>query len=176
MLNDACAVRIRQEQNPSGALWAWVAGVLRSRGCDGQSLVEFALTLPVLLLVVTGLMSFGIAVNNYLELTEAVSIGARKLAIDRSQTTDPCADASNAVIAATPLLKPANMTFKTTLSGTSYPGTSCSSSSASSGAAGNLVQGSTATLLVTYPCSLKVYGATLVSSCVLSAQTSELVQ
>lgn len=143
---------------------------------DGQSLVEFAVTLPVLLLVVTGLCSFGIAVNNYLQLTEAVSVGARQLAISRGQTTDPCATASNATIAAAPLLTKANLTFKFTLNGTAYTGTSCSSSSTTSGAAANLSQGATATMLVTYPCSLKVYGATLVSSCVLTAQTAEAVQ
>lgn len=153
-------------------------GLLRRlcAGLDGQSLVEFALTLPILLLVVTGLMMFGITINNYLELTDAVNVGARAVSIARGQTTDPCSTASTAVVSGAPLLKTANLSFKLTLNGTAYTGTSCSSSSTTTGAAGNLTQGSTATLTVTYPCSLKVYGATLVSSCVLTSQNSELVQ
>ena len=153
--------------------------VLRLRDEAGQSLVEFAVTLPVLLLVLTGLCTFGIAINNYMQLTEATNVGARQLAISRGQTTDPCSTASTAVINAAPLLKPSGtggMAFKFTLNGTSYPGASCSSSSTTTGAAGNLVEGSTAMITVTYPCSLKVYGATLLSSCVLTAQTAELVQ
>ena len=153
-----------------------VRQTLLARGDDGQSLVEFAVTLPVLLLVVTGLCTFGIAVNNYMQLTDATNVGARLLAISRGQTTDPCSTVSTAVYAAAPMLTRGNITFKTTLNGTSYPGASCSSSSTSTGAAGNLTQGSTATVLVTYPCSLKVYGATLVSSCTLTAQTAEMVQ
>ncbi len=165
------------EQENGG--WKSGASLLRKMllRCEGgQSLVEFALTLPVLLLVITGLMSFGVAVNNYVQLTEATNVGARQLAISRGNTTDPCSTASSATIAAAPLLKQASLTFKFTLNGTAYTGTSCSSSSTSTGAAGNLSQGSTATMLVTYPCNLKVYGATLVSSCVLTSQTAEMVQ
>ena len=100
-------------------------GHIFCRGEDGQSLVEFAVTLPVLLLVVTGLMTFGIAINNYILLTDGVNIGARQLAISRGNTTDPCYTVSSAVIAAAPLLKPASMTFKFVLNGTAYTGTSC---------------------------------------------------
>ena len=143
---------------------------LRS-GDRGQSLVEFALTLPVMLLIVTGLMAFGITINNYLQLTDATSVGARQLAISRG-TSDPCATASSAIYAAAPLLTKTSYTFKFTLNGTSYPGTTCNSA----GAAANLSQGSTATVLVTYPCNLKVYGSTIIPSCILTAQTAELVQ
>ena len=67
-------------------------------------MVEMALVLPVLLLVLTGILTFGLAFNNYVILTEATSVGARALAISRGATTDPCATASSAVIAAAPLL------------------------------------------------------------------------
>ncbi len=150
--------------------------VLRLRDDAGQSLVEFAVTLPVLLLVLTGLCTFGIAINSYMQLTEATNVGARQLAISRGQTTDPCSTASTAMIDAAPLLKSSSLTFKWNFNGNAYSGTSCSSASTSTGAAGNLVEGTTASMTVTYPCSLKVYGATLISSCVLTAQTAELVQ
>ena len=143
---------------------------------EGSSLVELAVTLPVLLMIVTGLMTFGIAINNYLLLTDATNVGARQLAVSRGQTTDPCATVSAAVYAAAPLLKQANLTFKFTLNGTSYTGATCSSTSTTTGAAGNLTQGSTATVQVTYPCTLKIYNLNSFPSCTLNAQTSEMVQ
>ncbi len=146
------------------------------RAIDAQSAVEFAVCLPVLLLVVTGITTFGIAMNNFLMLTNATDIGARQLAISRGQTTDPCLTTSSAVSSGSPLLKSANLTYAYVLNGTAYSGTTCSSSSTTTGAAGNLLQGTTAKVTVTYPCSLKVYGVNLVPNCVLTAQSAELVQ
>jgi Flp pilus assembly protein TadG len=143
---------------------------------EGQSMVETALVLPVLLLVVTGILVFGLAFNNYLMLTEATSVGARTLAISRGETTDPCATAASAIYAAAPLLVPANLSFTFVLNGVTYTGASCSSGSSTTGAAGNLVQGANAVVKVTYPCSLAVYGANYAPSCSLQAQITELVQ
>ncbi len=149
---------------------------LRDSGETAQSLVEFALCLPVLLLVVTGITTFGIALNNYVMLTNATSVGARLLAISRGQTTDPCSIVSTAVYNASPTLKQSGFTFTYVLNGVSYSGTTCNSSSTTTGAAGNLVQGSPAQLTVTYPCSLAVYKANYAPSCLLKSQTTELVQ
>ena len=52
-------------------------------------MVEMALVLPVLLLVITGILIFGLAFNNYLLLTEATSVGARTLAISRGRNHRP---------------------------------------------------------------------------------------
>jgi TadE-like protein len=57
---------------------------------DGQSLVEFALVAPVLLLLVTGIMEFGLMFNQYLSLTDAARTGARALALDAGQSGDVC--------------------------------------------------------------------------------------
>jgi Flp pilus assembly protein TadG len=144
---------------------------------SGQSMVEFALVLPVLLLVVTGITTFGLALSSYLQLTDAVSIGARQLAICRSQCLDPCATTSSAIINAAPQLKKANMTFTYTLNGVGgYSGTTCASTSYTTGAPNNLVQGQPAVVKVTYPCSLAVYGKNYAPSCTMTAQTTELVQ
>jgi Flp pilus assembly protein TadG len=143
---------------------------------QGQAMVEVALVLPILLLVLTGIFALGLAFNNYVILTEATNVGARALAISRGSTTDPCATASSAVIAAAPLLVPANLTFTFVLNGTSYSGASCSSGSTTTGASANLVQGGNALVTVTYPCSLAVYGANYAPGCVLQAQITELVQ
>lgn len=61
------------------------------RSEDGQSLVEFALVLPVLLLLATGILEFGLMFNQYLSLTDAAQAGARALALDAGQTNgDVC--------------------------------------------------------------------------------------
>jgi Flp pilus assembly protein TadG len=143
---------------------------------EGGALVEFAMVLPMMLAVMTGIFTFGIALNNYLELTNGVSIGARYLAISRGNTLDPCATVVNAVYGAAPNLKTANFSFTTTLNGTSYNGTSCSSSTTTTGAAGNLVQGTSATVTATYPCNLSVYGVSFAGSCTLKSTVTELVQ
>ena len=141
-----------------------------------QSLVEFSLVLPVFLLVVTGMFAFGIVYNNWLVLTDATSIGGRQIAIRRGNTLDPCSDAATAIQGAAPGLNTSNLTYAFVINGASYSGSSCSSSSTTTGAAGNLVQGGTVLVTVTYPCSLAVYGKNLIPGCALQASVKELVQ
>jgi Flp pilus assembly protein TadG len=50
---------------------------------DGQGVVEFAFVLPILLALIIGLVQFGIAFNNYLTITDAARVGARKAAVSR---------------------------------------------------------------------------------------------
>lgn len=64
---------------------------------DGQTMVEFALVLPLLAMLLFGIIQFGIVFNNYLDLTDATRAGARKAAVSR-QTTDPSGVATQAVI------------------------------------------------------------------------------
>jgi hypothetical protein len=116
--------------------------------------------------------------NNYLQLTNAVSVGARTVAINAGVTLDPCATAANAIIAAAPGLNPANFTFSYTFSGHPYSSNTCSSSSFNTpGAAKDLASGSTATVTATYPFTLSVFGGVFSqSNAVLQATSSELVQ
>jgi Flp pilus assembly protein TadG len=140
-------------------------------GDNGSSMVEFSLCLPPLMLLMTGIFSFGIATANYGTLTNATSIAAMQLAISRGQISDPCATGSTAVYAAAPYLKPANLSFTFVLNGTSYTGTTCTAG------ASNLVQGQAAQVTVTYPCSLVAYKMlNNFPTCLLTAKTSELVQ
>jgi Flp pilus assembly protein TadG len=145
-------------------------------GNDGSALVEFAVVLPILLVLITGMFSFGIAINNFLTLTDATSIGARFLATDRGLNLDPCA-ASVAIVQGTAFgLTPASLSFTFVINGTTYTGVSCNSSSLTTGAAGNMMQGTSAQVTVTYPCVLGVYGKNYVPGCTLSAQTTEIIQ
>ncbi len=141
---------------------------------DGQSLVEFALAVPLLLMIVTGITAFGVVFNHYIMLTEATSVGARQLAVSRGQTLDPCQTFSAAVSAAAPLLKTSSLTFTLTLNGDTYTGTSCSGS-VTSGAPADMVLGTSAVVKVTYPYSLGIFRS-IVSNGLLTAQTTELMQ
>jgi Flp pilus assembly protein TadG len=143
----------------------------------GSALVEFALILPMMLLLTTGIMVFGVAMNNYLQLTNAVSIGARTLAVSAQMTLDPCQVGSSAIAAAAPNLTSSNLKYSFVLNGTAYSGSSCASSDVSSGAAGLLTSGSTATVVATYPLNLSVFGTRYsANNAVLRATTTELVQ
>ncbi len=159
---------------PASKLVRWLRAACRRE--HGQSAVELALCLPVLLLVVTGILTFGLAINNYIILTDATGVGARALAISRGQTTDPCSTVSSAVYAASPILTKGSLNFSFSFNGSTYTGANCSSGSTTSGAAAKLVQGSPAQVTVTYPCVLQVYGHNYAPSCSLQAQTTELIQ
>jgi Flp pilus assembly protein TadG len=47
----------------------------------GQSLVETALILPIIILILTGIIDFGLLFNNYLVITNASREAARKAAV-----------------------------------------------------------------------------------------------
>lgn len=51
------------------------------RGGRGQSLVEFALTLPILMILIFGIIDFGMALRSYISLTNATREGARFAAV-----------------------------------------------------------------------------------------------
>lgn len=55
-----------------------------SRREEGQAMVEFAIVLPVLLLIVLGIIQFGMLFKNYIALTDAVRVGARQAAVSRT--------------------------------------------------------------------------------------------
>lgn len=64
---------------------------------DGQAMVEFAIVLPVLLLLVFGIIQCGILFNHSLTLTDAVRVGARQASVSR--TLPPGTPASAAAAA-----------------------------------------------------------------------------
>jgi hypothetical protein len=53
------------------------------RGEQGQATVEFAIVLPLVLLLVVGLIEFGKAFNYWLSLNHLASEGSRWVAVDR---------------------------------------------------------------------------------------------
>jgi Flp pilus assembly protein TadG len=55
-----------------------------TRKQDGQALVEFALVIPVFLLLVMGIIQFGFLFKDYIALTDATRVGARQASVARS--------------------------------------------------------------------------------------------
>jgi len=65
----------------------------------GQALTEFALVLPVLVILVLGIVQLGITLNQYLTLTDAVRAGVRQASVSRG-AEDPARAAADALRAA----------------------------------------------------------------------------
>jgi len=158
----------------------------RLRGERGGALIELALTLPMLLAIVTAIYSFGVYFKTLMVLTDAVNIGTQHLSIYRGNTLDPCNLVYTAVTNAAPNLNSANMSFAFVLNGVNYPSTgfytggganvTCSSASTATGAPSELISGKNITVTVQYPCSLEISGKNLVPGCTMTAQLSELEQ
>jgi hypothetical protein len=57
----------------------------------GQTMTEFAFVLPILLVLLFGIIQFGIIFNNYVALTDAARAASRKGAVSRN-ASDPRGD------------------------------------------------------------------------------------
>ena len=143
---------------------------LRGRLVDdrrGVSLLEFAIGLPVLMLISIGMIKFGVAMGNYVMLTSAASQGATVLALARG-TTSPYTSTTTAITNAAPSLVAGSITTTVRVNGTT-----CNTNS---GCAALLTAGATAQVTVTYPCDLSVMGVNYKANCTLSAQSAQMVQ
>ena len=69
----------------------------------GQTMVEFALVVPILCVVLFGILQFGAIYNDYVTLTDAARVGARKAATSRHEANPAGAAATAARNAATGL-------------------------------------------------------------------------
>jgi Flp pilus assembly protein TadG len=140
----------------------------RSRRTEGGALVEMAVTLPLLLVIMTGIFSVSVAMYQKLLLTEAVSAGGRFLAADRGDA-NPCTSTNTIIQNAASTLTSTSFSFTYTLNGVAS-GSTCSGTT-------NLIAGKNAQINVTYPCSIMWFGTTSkFSGCTLGAQIVEQVQ
>ena len=125
----------------------------------GQAVTEFAVILPVLLLVLFAIFQFGIIFNNYIQVTAAAREGARKGAVNR--TTGTCTAVENLAISAAKAAAP-GLTWTT--SGASVTATDTCTSSA-------LAQGSDFKITANYPWSVSLIGMSVMSGTLTSSTT-----
>jgi Flp pilus assembly protein TadG len=144
------------------------------RSEQGGPLIEFALVLPLMMVVITGTFAFGLALANDVNLTQATGMGAQYLQTIRTTTSDPCADTLTAIKNSAPNLKGSDITLSVSINGgTAYTTGTCT------GAVSTLqgAQGDPVTISTTYPCSLLIYalpyGSAIGRSCTLSAKVTE---
>lgn len=116
-------------------------------------MVEFAIVLPVLLLLVFGLVQFGIAYFHHLTVTDAVRAGARQAAVSR-ELPDPEGTAEARVRAAATDLVQSDLQVTVTSS---------------------WVQGEDVTVSATYPYDINLLGL-VVASGDLKSTTTERVE
>lgn len=134
---------------------------------EGSVIVELALSLPMLMLLFTGVLTFAAAYNHQLILTQAVGAGGQYLQQLRSSTTDPCQDTMTVIKNSAPSLDPSSITLTLTMNGAKVTGSSCG------GYQSYLLEGTPVTVSATYPCSLQVFSMKFASSCQLTAQVTE---
>lgn len=130
----------------------WVIAPARDE--SGNTIIETALMLPLLLLVLLAIFNVGMVFNQAISLTQAANIGAQVLQTDRwSKSNDPCLDVFNAIKTAAPTLNSKNITLILTLNNNpSITGSTCS------GKQSELQQGGPVALEVKYPFSFSLVG------------------
>lgn len=121
----------------------------------GQSLVEFSIILPLLLLVVMGIVEFGMMLNSYLTINNAAREGARYGIIGNSN-----AEIQSIITSTSPSLNSAYLTITITP------------------ADGSRISGNTLTVKLTYNYKLTVpiISGILGNSVQLNAQTSMRIE
>jgi Flp pilus assembly protein TadG len=124
-------------------------------------MVEFVIVAPVLLLLVFGIVQFGILFNNYMTLTDATRAGARQAAVSRS-LPDPEGTTKNRVKRAASDLDVDALDIDVT----PYNPVNGSNS---------WVQGGDVTVTVTYPYSISLLGL-VVKSGDITSETTERVE
>jgi Flp pilus assembly protein TadG len=146
----------------------------------GGSLVEIAVAIPMVMLLITAMITFGLMLNSYLMLSHAVDVGARNLALSRGATTNPCSDAVGMIQSSAPNLSPSSLSFAFTIGSGSFSGSSTgfsgtSTTDCSQAGVSDMVAGDTATVSASYPFQLLVYGwkPTTVN---ITASTTEVIQ
>lgn len=163
-----------------------------SNGEEGSTLAEMALVLPVLLVVLTGVFSFGIILNQYLVLTNAVNNGARAFAMSAPSTDgnvsiedsgDACKYAATTIQNAAGNLTSSNISY--TINYTTYLGNTSSSGTTTTYTGNNGTLPSCSTLKMyqldvvqvqaTYPVTPVLYGWAA-KTLSLTATTTEMVQ
>ena len=123
----------------------------------GQAVTEFAVILPVLLLVLFAIFQFGVIFNNYIQVSAAAREGARKGAV--SSQAGSCAAVQSLVVSAAQNSAPS---LNTSQMGITVSDT-CTNNV--------VVEGNDITVTVTYPWSVSLLGQVVASGNLSSSTT-----
>ena len=149
--------------------------VMNGRREDGQTLVEFALAAPLLLLLLTAILQFGAMYNRYIVLTDAVRAGARELSLGRG-LSNPCDPAVLQTLeSASSIGLTSGKVTPSFPSSSDYCGTGAYTYNTSGNSAGNENEGDQATVTATAPFTLTVFGMHVLSV-TLSASASDAIE
>jgi Flp pilus assembly protein TadG len=147
---------------------------LRSGG-EGQALVEAAVVLPLMLMLLLGMFSVGVAMIQYEMLGEATFAGSQQFQNGRGILTDPCASAATAVTAALPNWVAGSIIYSASITddtGTAQPIAPSTGSFSCTGGANYLTQYQPATLTVSYPYTwIPIFGVKLGAGSLTRSQT-----
>ena len=113
----------------------------RFKGEEGAALIEIAVSLPLMLLILTEAVSFSMAFYNTQQLQNAVSAAAQALAATAGVAANPCAQAVSQVEAALPGWTASSLTYTVVITNaagttTTYGPTAGSLSCAAAGSGG----------------------------------------
>lgn len=151
-------------------------------GARGGSLVEFALVLPMMMVLITGMFTLGLILNNYMVLTSMVGTTARTLALTRNQSipalagTDPCAYAIQTATTNGPSLNATAVTWSIAWTTTNQSTGVSSTTTYTNTCAGKVpLPSDIVAVSATYPVTFILYGWTP-NSMSLNARTAELMQ
>jgi hypothetical protein len=146
------------------------------RGQEGQAAIEFALVLPVLLLLIVGILKFGVLYNHYITLTDSVRVGARSLSLGRG-LPDPCTPAltqtKNNALSLN--LTDSQITLYVENVANQQPSV-CSTLVPMKDDPPTMAQGNQVTVKATYPCDLVIMGINLYPGCTLKASATEAIE
>ena len=141
---------------------------------SGSSATEFAIILPVFLLLLLGIIQIGIIFNQYIELANGTAAGGRTLASARGSTS-AYTDTLTAIHGAAPNLN----SFATPITGQTLTvvvaGTTCTSGNQAGACASAFASGASAVITVTYPCSIALLWFSI-SGCTLGTSDTEYIQ
>ena len=87
---------------------------IKGTGRKGQSIVETALVLPIIILILMGIIDFGFLFNNYLIISNAAREGARSAAVGKADS-----DIVDDIMEMTDTLEEANLSVDITPDDTS---------------------------------------------------------
>lgn len=139
------------------------------RDDKGQAIVEFALVLPLMMMMLTGIFMFSVAMYSKTSLQSAANQGVQTLVMSQGlpNGVDPCTEATTAIHQSTNL----NSSLMTI---TYYNGTPAAGTIISTGSTCEKIASGTAlSVKLQYPCSLAIYN--FAKSCQLTATQTESV-